>query len=331
MPAEPAKTADGTVFGKYSHLLVKRDSCPLPRPVPGLGGASEGVAQPPCSRRPAPPVPAGRSAAREVFKQPARLPGAMSMRITMLGSGTSTGVPVIGCTCGVCTSDNPRNKRWRPGLKLEIGGGVVLVDTPTDLREQALRFGLPRVDAVIFTHSHADHVFGLDDVRIFNFRQRSSIPCYGSAHTLAALRSMFAYVFENGQEGGGRPQLELIEVQDRFAVLGQEVVPVPVWHGELEVFGYRLGSFAYVTDCNSIPEASFRLLTGVEVLILDALRYRPHSTHFSVEQALTVAARIGASRTILTHLAHEIDHDAPAVALPEGVEFGYDGLVLDAE
>ena len=253
----------------------------------------------------------------------------MSLRVTMLGSGTSTGVPVIGCTCPVCTSENPRNKRWRPGLKLEKDGQVVLVDTPTDLREQALRFGLPRVDAVVFTHAHADHVFGLDEVRIFNFRQRSPIPCYGSAATLRALRRTFAYVFDESQAGGGKPQLELIEVKGNFALLGQEVVPIPVWHGELEVYGYRFGNFAYVTDCNVIPEQSFELLDGVEVLILDALRYRPHSTHFSVSEALAVAARIGAAQTFLTHLAHEIDHGSPAVALPPGVEFGYDGLVLD--
>jgi phosphoribosyl 1,2-cyclic phosphate phosphodiesterase len=255
----------------------------------------------------------------------------MSIRVTMLGSGTSTGVPVIGCTCAVCTSDNSRNKRWRPGLKLEMDGQVVLVDTPTDLRAQALRFGLPRVDAVLFTHAHADHVFGLDDLRIFNFRQRSPIPCYGSAATLRALRQMFAYVFEEGQEGGGKPRLELVEVNGNFALLDRIVVPVPVWHGGLEVYGYRFGNFAYVTDCNAIPDSSFELLAGVEVLILDALRYRPHSTHFSVAQAMDVAARIGASRTILTHLAHEIDHDAPAVALPPRVEFGYDGLAFDAD
>jgi phosphoribosyl 1,2-cyclic phosphate phosphodiesterase len=253
----------------------------------------------------------------------------MAMRVTMLGSGTSTGVPVIGCGCAVCTSPSPKNKRWRPGLKLEIGDRVALVDTPTDLRAQALRFGLPRVDAVVFTHAHADHVFGLDDVRIFNFRQRAAIPCYGSAATLQALRRTFAYAFEEGQEGGGKPQLDLIEIKGRFSLLGQEVVPVPVWHGDLEVYGYRMGNFAYVTDCKAIPAASFELLAGVEVLILDALRYRPHSTHLSVAEALEVAARIGAPRTILTHIAHEIDHEAPAVTLPPGVEFGYDGLILD--
>lgn len=253
----------------------------------------------------------------------------MSLRVTMLGSGTSTGVPVIGCTCRVCTSDEPRNRRWRPGLKIEAPEGVILVDTPTDLREQVLRFGLARVDAIVFTHPHADHIFGLDDVRIFNFRQRRPIPCYGSAETLAAIRRIFRYVFEEGQEGGGKPRLDLREVRGPFTLLGREVLPVPVWHGEMEVFGYRWGSFAYVTDCNLIPETSYRLLAGVETLILDALRYRPHATHFSVEEAIEAAARIGARRTVLTHLAHEIDYSAPAVPLPPGVELGYDGLVLD--
>jgi len=252
--------------------------------------------------------------------------GMPPLAVTLLGSGTSTGVPVIGCACAVCTSENPKNRRTRPGLKLETAAGVALVDTPTDLREQALRFGLPRLDAVLFTHPHADHVFGLDDIRIFNFRQRAAIPCYGSRATLRALRRTFAYVFEDGQEGGGKPQLDLREIDGPFELLGREVVPVPVFHGEMEVLGFRLGSFAYVTDCSVIPEASFAQLAGVEVLILDALRYRPHPTHFSVEEAVAAAARIGAARTILTHLAHDVDYGAPEVELPPGVELGYDGI-----
>ena len=253
----------------------------------------------------------------------------MSLRVTMLGSGTSTGVPVIGCDCPVCTSADPRNRRLRPGLHLGFGGASVLVDTPTDLREQAIRFGVRRVDAVLFTHAHADHVFGLDDIRIFNFRQRQAIPCYGSPQTLGALRRIFGYAFEDGQEGGGKPRLELVAVEGPFELAGQRIQPVPVRHGELEVLGYRLGGFAYVTDCNHIPEGSLGLLAGVEVLVLGALRYRPHPTHFNIEEAVAVAATIGARRTILTHLAHEVDHAAPAQPLPEGVEFGYDGLAFE--
>lgn len=253
----------------------------------------------------------------------------MPLRVTMLGSGTSTGVPVIGCRCAVCTSEEPRNRRLRTGLKLETAAGVVLVDSPTDLRQQALRFGLERVDAVLYTHAHADHVNGLDDLRIFNFRQRASIPCYGSAQTLSALRRYFSYVFEPSQDGGGKPKLDLREVAGSFRVLDLEVTPVPVLHGRLEVYGYRIGDFAYVTDCSFIPETSFELLCGVEVLILDALRYHPHPTHFTVQQALEVASRLGTRRTILTHLGHEIDYANPAVELPAGAELGYDGLAFE--
>jgi phosphoribosyl 1,2-cyclic phosphate phosphodiesterase len=252
------------------------------------------------------------------------------VRVTMMGSGTSSGVPVIGCGCAVCTSSDPRNRRLRPGLKLELPAGVVLVDTPTDLRAQALAFGLPRVDAVVYTHAHADHVFGLDELRIFNFRQRHPIPCYGTADTLTRIRQTFAYVFEAGQEGGGKPQLELVPIdQQPFSLCGVEWLPVPVWHGELEVYGYRIGDFAYVTDCNRIPEESFARLAGVRVLVLDALRYRTHPTHFSLEEAIAAAERIAPERTVFTHLAHDIDHTALALTLPAGMELGHDGLVFE--
>jgi len=249
--------------------------------------------------------------------------------MTMLGSGTSTGVPVIGCGCPVCTSSDPRNRRMRPGLRIETSGGTILVDTSPDFREQALRFAVERVDAVLFTHAHADHVFGLDDLRIYNFRQRAPIPCYGPPETMARLRQIFAYVFEEGQEGGGKPKLELVAVTRPFDLLGERVIPIPVMHGEMEVYGWRVGDLAVVTDVNFIPDASWDALAGVDVLVLSALRYRPHPTHWSLEESLAAARRIGARRTILTHIAHDIDHADVRIPLPPGVEIGHDGLVVE--
>lgn len=273
----------------------------------------------------------------------------VSLRVTMLGSGTSTGVPVIGCRCPVCTSDDPRNRRLRCALRLEVRGSggegsgeegsgeddsgedrVVLVDTPPDLRQQALLHGIDRVDAVLYTHAHADHIYGLDDLRIFNFRQETVIPCYGSARTLMALRRAFAYVFDGAaEEGGGKPRLELVEVREPFCLAGRRIRPIPVDHGSMEVFGYRIGRFAYVTDCKRIPEAGRETLRGLEVLILGALRYRPHATHLHLEAAVEVAQDLDAERTIFTHLSHEVDHTSLKVSLPSGIELGYDGLAFE--
>ncbi|HSM15116.1 MAG TPA: MBL fold metallo-hydrolase [Thermoanaerobaculia bacterium] len=253
----------------------------------------------------------------------------MPRRVTLLGTGTSTGVPVVTCDCAVCRSDDPRNRRTRPGIRVDLAGGTAVVDTSPDFRDQALRFGIGRVDAVLFTHPHADHVFGLDDLRVYNFRQRAAIPCFGSERTIGRLRQIFSYVFEEGQEGGGKPKLDLIAVREPFDLLGEQVVPIPVWHGEMEVFGYRIGPFAVVTDVSRIPDEGYAALDGVEVLVLSALRYTPHPTHYSIEQAIEVAGRIGARRTLFTHIAHEVDHGNLRVPLPAGVEIGYDGLVVD--
>jgi len=237
---------------------------------------------------------------------------------------------MIGCRCGTCRSPDPRDRRSRPSVLIELGGGVrVLVDTTPDLRSQALACGLDRVDAVLFTHCHADHVMGLDEVRRFNVLQQAAIPCYGDAGTLKEIRRTFAYIFESKDEGGGIPRIHLYPVGGPFSIGGEAIVPVPVWHGRREILGFRVRDFAYLTDCSGIPDASWPLLEGLHTLVIDALRHRPHPTHFTVEQALAVSARLGPRRTWLTHICHDLPHEATNAALPMGVELAYDGLVID--
>ena len=257
-------------------------------------------------------------------------PTPSEMRVTFLGTGTSSGVPVVGCDCDTCCSDDPRDRRWRPSIYLELSDrSRVLVDTSPDLRSQALAFGITGVDVILFTHHHADHVMGLDDVRAFNHRQPGSIPCLGDASTLAALRRTFAYAWDpSTPKGGGVPRLRLLEVTGRFCLGRSEVVPVPIYHGTQLILGYRVDAFAYLTDCSAIPTASWELLEGVEVLVLDALRHRPHPTHFTVSEAVEVAARIGARQTYFTHMCHDLPHAATSAALPVGVSLAHDGLVI---
>jgi len=262
------------------------------------------------------------------------------MRITVLGSGTSSGVPAIGCDCAVCTSTDPKDRRTRPSILIETpadGDGSytrdvrsILVDTSTDLREQALARNVRRVDAILFTHTHADHIFGLDDVRRFNHMQKSPIPCYADRHTAANLRRIFGYIFQPpDQRGGGLPQISLFHIGGPFVLGELEIVPVRVLHGRLPVLGFRIGTFAYLTDCNHIPDESWPLLEGVTTIVLDALRHRPHSTHFSVSEAVDVVARLGAERAYFTHICHDLPHAATCAQLPAGVELAYDGLVIE--
>jgi phosphoribosyl 1,2-cyclic phosphate phosphodiesterase len=251
------------------------------------------------------------------------------VNVTFLGTGTSTGVPVPTCACEVCRSSDPRDARLRPSVLLRWDGAAVLVDTSTDLRQQALRVGLMGLDAVVYTHAHADHVFGLDELRMFNWRRGGAIPVYGSALTLAAIRRTFWYAFEDVEAGGGKPLLDLHEVDAPFVLLGRTVVPVPLQHGSLPILGYRIGGFAYLTDVSAIPETSYALLEDLDVLVLSALRLRPHPTHMHLARSLEEAARIGAARTLFTHIAHEISHAAVAASLPPGVELAYDGLSFE--
>jgi phosphoribosyl 1,2-cyclic phosphate phosphodiesterase len=250
--------------------------------------------------------------------------------VRFLGTGTSHGVPMIGCRCDVCRSADPRDRRSRPSVYLSLQAGPrLLVDTTPDLRTQALTYDIDRVDAILFTHCHADHVMGLDEVRRFNALQQASVPCYGDVRTLEELRRTFAYVFEAADEGGGIPRISLHAVDGPFAIGPHTIVPVPVLHGRRTIFGYRVGGFAYLTDCSAIPDASWALLEGLDTLVIDALRHRPHPSHFTVAGALEVVERAAPRRALLTHICHDLPHAATSAALPAGVEMAYDGLTLE--
>ena len=251
------------------------------------------------------------------------------MRITFLGTGTSHGVPMIGCECATCRSSDPHDNRLRPSIFLETSNARVLVDAGPDLREQALRHRIARVDAIVFTHGHADHILGMDDVRRFNALMDGSMPCYGDAATLEDIRRMFSYVFDPATpKGGGLPQLDLRVIDGPFSVGDIHLQPVPIWHGRRRILGFRVGGFAYLTDCSRIDEAAWPLLERLEVLVLDALREKPHPTHFSLSDAIETAARIGAARTFFTHMAHDLPHEATNARLPDGMRLAHDGLVL---
>ena len=254
------------------------------------------------------------------------------VRVLFLGTGTSHGVPMIGCDCATCRSTDPRDRRWRPSILLAFDGRQVLVDTSTDLRAQALAFDVRRIDAILFTHSHADHVLGLDEVRRFNVLQGGPVAAYGDARTLDEIRRTFAYMFDaSTPKGGGVPQVDLRLIDGPFALGGRTVVPVPVMHGPREILGFRVGRFAYLTDCSAIPEASWPLLEGLDALVLDALRHRPHPTHFTLAEAVDTARRIAARTTYFTHICHDLPHEATCAGLPAGMALAYDGLVVIAD
>ena len=254
------------------------------------------------------------------------------MKVTLLGTGTSTGVPVIGCECRVCRSSDPRDKRTRCACFIEINGLCLLIDVGPDFRRQALRAHIHRVDGVLFTHHHFDHVVGMDDLRPFFFGNRNPIPCFAQANTAGVLRTMFRYIFCDGTYPGV-PILKLEEIDGPFDVASRydtgtsvRVAPVEVLHGKLSILGYRVGRLAYITDTNRIPEDSFASLRGLDVLVLDALRHKPHRTHFTIEEAVATAQRIGARQTYFVHMTHDILHAEEDAALPDGINLGYDGL-----
>jgi phosphoribosyl 1,2-cyclic phosphate phosphodiesterase len=257
------------------------------------------------------------------------------MRIRFLGTGTSHGIPVIGCACAVCTSSDPRNHRTRSSILIESGERRVVVDTTPEFRLQAIAAGLKTLDAVLFTHAHADHIFGLDDVRIFNWRTKQPMPIYGSAETLEAIYQRFIYVFQESQEGGGKPKLELNPIDGPFEVAGLQFIPLEVLHGGLTVTAFRVRErpngpeFVYATDCNAIPPSTLRQLLGLDLLILDALGRNRHPTHFSLEQAMEIAQLVRPKQTLFTHISHSLEHGDTNAGLPEGMALAFDGQTIE--
>jgi phosphoribosyl 1,2-cyclic phosphate phosphodiesterase len=254
------------------------------------------------------------------------------LTITVLGSGTSTGVPTIGCRCEVCTSTDPRDNRLRPSILVRYAGRGILIDTTPDFRTQALRAPIERVDAILYTHAHADHILGLDDVRPFNYRQRSEIPIYAMQDTLDAVRRVFRYAFEPEPAQTSIPRLKLHPIEDEpFDLFGLTITPLRVMHGEAEILGFRFGAAAYITDQSDIPEATKEKLRGLDVLFLDALRRKPHPTHSTVAQSLEWVEELKPRRTFFTHICHDLGHASTEATLPVGVHLAYDGLEIVVE
>ncbi len=267
------------------------------------------------------------------------------MKVTVLGTGTSTGVPVPACRCAICTSQNPKNTRLRASIYVELPNNSasgarpfgILIDTATDLRTQALRAGLSHIDAVFYTHCHADHVFGIDDLRSFNFITGEVIQIYASKDVGKELTGRFDYAFnaDLDYEGGMAPMLNLHRINPLEPVQFDThlVTPLPLFHGKLGIFGYRINNFAYLTDCSSIPEETRELLDGLDTLIIDGLRFKPHKTHFTIEQSIREIERIKPKQAYITHISHEVDYDFGNSYIRErttaAVELCYDGLVLD--
>ncbi|MCZ2073692.1 MAG: MBL fold metallo-hydrolase [Bryobacterales bacterium] len=251
------------------------------------------------------------------------------IKITVLGSGTSVGIPTIGCHCEVCGSTDPRNSRLRPSILVSTGNMNVLIDTTPDLRQQALRFGIDKVDAILLTHPHADHIMGLDDIRPFNFKKSEPIPIFGSVETIAAIRRSFAYIFDGGETESSRPRLVAHEFNGEPIPIGDaRFEPIRLTHGEGVTHGFRFANAAYLTDHSDIPLESLEKLHRLDVLFLDALRHKPHPTHSTVEQSLKWVAELEPRRAFFTHISHDLEHVRTESLLPAHVRLAYDGLEI---
>ncbi len=257
------------------------------------------------------------------------------MILTFLGTGTSFGVPIVGCDCDTCTSSDPRDRRYRSGALVRLPEGTLLIDTGPEVRLQLLREGVQRIDAVWYTHLHADHVHGIDDLRVFSDRNARPLTCHVPRGQAREFYRRFPYIFDDDvhvPEGTSKPRLRLVEVDPErpLRLLGADIQPVPVPHGDTDVYGFRIGALGYVTDAKSLPEDALRRLRGVEVLVLNALWYgKPHPTHFTVEEAVAAAREVGADRTYLVHLTHRVRHQDLLDRLPDAIQPAYDGLTLE--
>ncbi len=247
----------------------------------------------------------------------------------MLGCATSTGVPIAGCNCSVCQSDNPKNKRTRSSIFIQKDDINILIDSSTDLRFQTLNNNITRINAVLYTHSHADHTHGIDDLRTFNFINRMEISCFGNELTINNIKNNFKYIFDNITSAGGKPRLILNTVNKIFKFESIEIIPIDINHANWIILGYRIGKMAYLTDCSGIPAESVKKLQNLELLIIGALRYSPHTAHFSVEQAVEAIEMIKPRKAVLTHMGHELDYDILKKQLPKNIVPGFDGMIIN--
>lgn len=256
----------------------------------------------------------------------------MKATLTVLGSGTSMGVPTIGCDCAVCCSSDPRDRRTRPSVLIEYNDRAVLIDTTPDFREQAIREKIHRLDAVLYTHTHADHILGIDDLRPLTYRLRpDKLPLYARPEAAEFIRNMFRYIFDADYKFGGLPQVELKPIEGPLTLFDAKFEPITVIHGETEIYGFRAGSAAYLTDHSEIPEASLAKLQGLDILFLDALRHKPHPTHSTVDNSLRIVERLKPKRAFFTHICHDLPHAATNASLPPNVQLSYDGMKLEFE
>jgi phosphoribosyl 1,2-cyclic phosphate phosphodiesterase len=256
----------------------------------------------------------------------------MKATLTVLGSGTSMGVPTLGCDCTVCHSSDPHDRRTRPSVMIEYAGKVVLIDTTPDFYMQAVREGITHLDAVLYTHTHADHILGIDDLRPLSYRLKpEKLPLYARPDAAAFLRRMFSYIFDADYKYGGLPQLELKPIDGPVDIFGVCFVPITLIHGEIQIYGYRFGSAAYLTDHSEIPESSLDQLEGLDILFLDALRHKPHPTHSTVQNSLRIVERLKPKRAFFTHICHDLAHEATNATLPRNVRLSFDGMKLEFE